>query len=319
MSTISLFRFFAVGLLWLGLSYCSKNPYPANRTGVTRATERKVGVLLVSHGSRSASWRKMLMDVENDVQSAVLTDSPVRGLKSAFMEYNEPSIASRLKEFDQEGFTDVVMVPILLTVSTHSFDDIPVIAGQREDKATLEHLKLEKIEVYHPKAKVMITPLLDFPAVLTENVVRRVKKMSSHPKSEGLVLVAYGDETYHSEWEQLIERIGEKVAQETGIKEYAHSWCGHIVHYQAEPTEKAIHSVLEKRERALVLPLLVAYDENFQERIIGGAVQKAGEKERITYLRDSILPDEGINRWVIQISREYAEKALHPTNDTARR
>ena len=106
----------------------------------------KVGVLLVSHGSHSEQWRKMLMAIEDEVREDVLKCEAIGGIKSAFMEYTEPSIATRLKQFDKEGFTDVVIVPILLTVSSHSFDDIPVIAGQKVDRMTLDTLKLEGIE-----------------------------------------------------------------------------------------------------------------------------------------------------------------------------
>ena len=91
-----------------------------------------------------------------------MASKKIEGIKTAFMEYNEPSIATRLKEFDKEGFTDVILVPIFLKVSSHSFEDIPTIIGQKEDPNSKEMLKIEKIERYTPKATVHLTPLLDF-------------------------------------------------------------------------------------------------------------------------------------------------------------
>ena len=35
---------------------------------------------------------------------------------------------------------------------------------------------------------------------MQENLLRRVKSMSSNPSEEGLTLIAYGDETYEKEW-----------------------------------------------------------------------------------------------------------------------
>ena len=74
-------------------------------SGAAAPHPTKIGVLLINHGSRSATWRKSLMDLEQTVRPALLTNAAIKGIKTAFMEYTEPSIATRLKEFDAEGFT----------------------------------------------------------------------------------------------------------------------------------------------------------------------------------------------------------------------
>jgi sirohydrochlorin ferrochelatase len=273
---------------------------------------QKVGILLVSHGSRSDAWRKMLTDIEDTVRADILKDGKVTGIRSAFMEYKEPSIATQLKAFDAEGYTDVILVPLLLTVSSHSFDDIPTIIGQKQDRHTLDTLQLEGIEVYKPKARLKMAPLLDFPVVLQKNVVRRVQEMSKSANKEGVVLVVYGSTEYEQEWKQMVDRVGRELRKETGIDCVEHAWCGHIVHYKSEPTEKAIRSVLEKKERALVVPLLVAVDETFQGRIIGGAVKKVNANDRIVYRRDAILPDANVNHWVVAISQKLVAEIATP-------
>ena len=291
----------------------SSTATPSHKVG-----SRKVGVLLVSHGSHSKQWRTMLMKIEDDVRSKVLKCEVIGGIKSAFMEYTEPSIATRLKEFDEQGYDDVIIVPILLSVSSHSFDDIPVIAGQKRDVKTLETLKLEGIEVYKPRANITVAPLLDFPDVLEKNVLRRVRKMSTDPKTEGVVLVAYGSEPYNEQWETLLERIGKKIESETGIRHTPYCWCGHIVRYKTEPTERAIEQVLQHCETALVIPVLVAVDENFQGRIIGGAIKNVGEKQRIRYRHDAILPDANVNQWVVHISKKLANEITSQPNTAAK-
>ncbi|MGC3960543.1 MAG: CbiX/SirB N-terminal domain-containing protein [Verrucomicrobiota bacterium] len=147
----------------------------------------------MNHGSRSATWRQALLDLEAKVRPAILTNQAIQGIKTAHMEYTEPSIATRLKEFDAAGFTDIVIVPVFLTVSAHTFDDIPTIIGKKTDPQSLETMKLEKIERYQPKARTVIAPNLDFTDVLKTNVLRRVRALSTNPAEEGLVLIAYGD------------------------------------------------------------------------------------------------------------------------------
>ncbi|MBL7890441.1 MAG: cobalamin biosynthesis protein CbiX [Bacteroidia bacterium] len=271
--------------------------------------QQKIGVLLVNHGSRSETWRKALMNLEEKVREQILSDGKVKGTKTAHMEYTEPSIATRLKEFDAEGFTDIIIVPVFLTVSPHTFDDIPTIIGQKEDPQSKEMLKVEKIECYKPKARTHITPNLDFTDILKKNILRRTKELSKDPANEGLVLIGYGDETYDKEWGELFDKVAESVKQEVGISEHSYGWCGHIVHYDSEKTTEAINTILKKKNKAIVIPVLVAHDENFQIKIIGGGIEKVKDnKNKVVYKPDAILPDPNVEKWVIDISAQYAAK-----------
>ncbi len=286
------------GLLWAGIRD-------------TSTEGKKVGVLLVNHGSRSQTWRNALTSLEESVRPEILRDKRIGAVSTAFMEYTEPSIATKLREFDAEGYTDVVIVPVFLTVSSHTFDDIPTIIGQKEDASSLQSLKIEKIERYTPRARVHITPTLDFAGILKENILRRVKALSVKADEEALVLIAYGDATYESEWISLLKDVSDHVRQKIGISEHTHAWCGHLVHYDPRKTTDAITAVLEKRKTAIVVPVLVAHDEMFQVKIIGDGIANVPEnKTRVRYKPDSILPDENVSAWVIDIARQYSQTAL---------
>jgi hypothetical protein len=271
---------------------------------------KKIGVLLVNHGSRSETWRNELKRLEKNVTNSILHSGEVKGLKTAFMEYTEPSIATQLKEFDKEGFTDIVIVPVFLTVSPHTFEDIPTIIGQKEDPEAKEMLKLEKIERYTPKAKTHITPTLDFTNVLKNNVLKRVNALSKEPQQEGLVLIGYGDEKYEKEWIDLFNNVAEFVKEKAGIDQHSYGWCGHIAHYNPDKTTEAVNEILAKKEKAVVIPVLVAHDEMFQIKIIGGGIEKVkNSKSKVLYKPDSILPDTDIEQWVTDAAKEYVEKA----------
>jgi hypothetical protein len=273
------------------------------------AVEKKIGVLLVNHGSRSETWRNALLDLEKQVKDSILADKEVKGIKTAFMEYNEPSIATRLKEFDAEGYTDIIIVPVFLTVSPHSFDDIPTIIGQKEDPQSMEVLKIEKIERYTPKAKTHITPLLDFTDIVQKNILRRAQALTKDAANEGVVLMAYGDETYMKEWSELLDNVGKYVEQGTGMTAHSYGWCGHVAHYNPDSTTVAINRVLKTKKTAVVIPVLVAHDEMFQVKIIGDGIAKVkNSKEAVIYKPDSILPDANVQSWVISIVDEYVKK-----------
>lgn len=270
-------------------------------------SQQKIGLLLVNHGSHSATWRNALLDLETRVREPILAGKTIEGIKTAFMEYTEPSIATQMKAFDQEGYTDVVIVPIFLTISPHSAEDIPTILGQKDDAEVIQALEEEKIERYTPNARTHLTPLLDFSNTLPGNVARRCQELSRQPANEGLVLIGYGDATYLNEWGELFDKVAEHVKQEIGIGEHTYGWCGHLVHYNPDETTKAINAVLAKKEAAVVIPILVAYDEMFQKNIIGrGIAQVENGQERILYRPDAILPDSAVENWVISISGQFA-------------
>lgn len=311
-SAFPFYRRLALGVvctlaLTLPLTSCD---VPIKRTAAAdKGSSMKTGVLLVNHGSRSETWRNALLQLEKDVAGEILRSGEVKGIKTAFMEYNEPSIATRLKEFDKDGFTDVVIVPIFLTVSPHSFEDIPTIIGQKEDPNSMEMLKLEHIERYTPKARTEITPLLDFTDILQKNVLRRVRALSKDTAKEGIVLIGYGDETYDKEWGELFDNVAEYVKKDTGIDAHSYGWCGHIARYNPEETTKAINKVLETKENAIVIPVLVAHDENFQIRIIGQGIDAVeNNKTRVIYKPDAILPDPNVETWVKATALDHAKQ-----------
>lgn len=275
-------------------------------------TGKKIGVLLVNHGSVSEGWRNMLLDVEKQTEAEILKNEKILEVKTAFMEYTEPSIATRLKEFDEEGFDEVIVVPIFLTVSSHYSHDIPVICGLSADPGIKEQLTKEKIDTYRPKAKVSITPPLDYSNILKKNIERRVKALSQDPTNEAVLLVAYGDQQYNQQWEELVEDIGKYLKVKIGTESIAYAWCGHLVHYSKEPTLQGIEKLKQLEDKVIVIPVLVANDPYFQQDIIQAAVDLSEHTSDIYYIQDAILPDDNINNWVIKIAQETVN-AIEPT------
>ena len=167
------------------------------------------------------------------------------------------------------------------------------------------------MERYTPEAKVHITSLLDFTGLLKKNVLRRFNKLSRDAQNEGLALIAYGDKTYNAEWSKLMDEVGEYVKEHTSLTEYSYGWCGHIAHYSPDSTTLAVNKVLQKKKSAVVIPVLVAFDEMFQVKIIAGGIDKINQsKEKVLYKPDAILPDKNVEEWVIHTSAEFTRRIL---------
>ena len=156
----------------------------------------RTGILLVNHGSHSAIWRRMLLDVHDQVARELLALPGVAQVRTAFMEYTEPSIATQLRAFDADGVEFVLVVPLLLTISDHSFDDIPTICGLAADRERLAQLRRDRIEVYRASARLDFAPLLDFSGLMRTSLARRIRAVLGRAMADrgriGLVLVGYG-------------------------------------------------------------------------------------------------------------------------------
>lgn len=288
-------------------------PLPVDSLESARAvaygdTSGKTAILLVNHGSRSPVWRRMLLDLQAEIADDLLDIPDVAQVRTGFMEYTEPSIASQLKELDAAGIEHVLVVPLLLTISDHSFDDIPAICGQIDDNPELlVELGEENIEIYRPQARVEFAPLLDFSGLVRTNLARRIRSIigrATDGPSTGLVLVGYGSAEYDDDWNRFFEQTRAHAEEDLPITASAHAWCGHLVDYKKAPTLNAINDLLAKTDRVVVMPQLVSYDPMFQERIIGRAVRDSADPSRVLYANDSILPEPAVGRWVVQISEQ---------------
>lgn len=279
---------------------------PSNRE-VEKSKDKKIGILIVNHGSVAESWRNQLLEIEKQIEAELISNPKITDVRTAFMEYTEPSIATRMKEFDEEGYDEIVVVPVFLTVSSHYSHDIPVIVGLSADPKIKEQLKKEKIEVYRAKARVTIAPPLDYSSILKKNVARRVKALSTDAANEGVLLVAYGDQQYNQQWEEMVEEIGKYLKLKTGHQDIAYAWCGHLVHYSQEPTKNGILKLQELNDNVIVIPILIANDPYFQDKIIQSAVDAISIDGNVKYKQDAILPDMPLNNWVKEISIKTAE------------
>ncbi len=293
-------------LLCWGLLSC--NNYQSSNTAKT-STEKKIGVLIVSHGSHSTQWRKMLLDIEDVVEPEILKNPKISEVKSAFMEYEGPSMADQLKVFDKENFDEIIIVPLFLTISNHTTNDIQNIVGISRNPDVIARLEEDNIELYTPEAKIVITPLLDFPGFLKKNVARRYKAISQKTGNEGVVFIAYGSRLYTQQWVQLMNDLGKYLRLTTEVENISYAWCGHIVDYMTDPTTNAINQILEMEDYAVVIPILVAVDEMFQGDIIKRGIEAVEFNEtKVLYKPDAILPDDQLNSWVIDIVNSTVEK-----------
>ncbi|MFQ5634119.1 MAG: sirohydrochlorin chelatase [Gammaproteobacteria bacterium] len=268
----------------------------------------RIGVMLVNHGSEQKAWRDMLVDVEKTVDDRLLALPNVEGVKTAFNEYTEPSVATQMKAFDDEGYDEVVVLPLFLTVGGHTNSDIPNGIGLKNDADVLESLPKEGVPVYRPRARVTLLKTIDSTEFLKENILRRTKALmepGTDGSRYGVTLAAYGDAGFNQQWEELMAELGNHLKEHVGIDSVNSAWSGHLVNYSIEPTKKAINQILAEKDKDILISVYVAYDYMFQRDIIGVAGKQSDRPEDVLYNEvEAILPDDNLNNWVVSTIEE---------------
>lgn len=263
----------------------------------------KIGILLVNHGSEQKAWRDMLVDVEKATTDRLLELPNVEGVKTAFNEYTEPSLATQMKAFDEEGYDEVIALPLFLTVGGHTNSDIPNGLGLKNNADVIESLPKGGVPVYRPRARVTLLETIDATEFLKANILRRVKSLMEpgvDGSKYGVTLAAYGDAGFNQQWEELMTALGRHLSDNLGIEMVNSAWSGHLVNYSIEPTKKAINQVLAEKEKDILISVYVAYDYMFQRDIIGEAMRQSDRPESVLYNEtESILPDTNLENWVV--------------------
>lgn len=288
----------------LVLSACQQK---AEQPAASAAQAHKIGVLLVNHGSRQQAWRDMLIDVEHAVDDRLLALPNVKAVRTAYNEYNEPSIAAQMKAFDDEGFDEVIVLPLFVTVGEHTASDLPNLVGLKNDPKALEALPKGGVPVYRPKARVTLLETIDSTEFLKANILRRTKALlkDADGSKYGVTLAAYGDDKFNQQWEALMGELGKHLKENVGIDAINYAWSGHLVNYSSDPTRKAVNQILAEKQKDIVISVYVAYDKKFQTEVIGGGVAASDRPQDVLYNEtEAILPDENLNNWVVDTIKE---------------
>jgi hypothetical protein len=292
------------------LSGCDQSGQQATTAPGAESADQapRIGVMLVNHGSEQKAWRDMLVDVEVAVDEQLLALPGIEGVKTAFNEYTEPSVATQMKAFDDEGYDEVIVLPLFITVGGHTNSDIPNGIGLKNDADVLETLPTEGVPVYRPRARVTLLQTIDSTEFLKQNVLRRVKtlmKPGTDGSEYGVTLAAYGDAGFNQQWEELMTDLGNHLKENAGIDTVNSAWSGHLVNYSIEPTKKAINQILEEKDQDILISVYVAYDYMFQRDIIGEAGRQSDRPDDVLYHEtESILPDKDLNSWVVSTIEE---------------
>lgn len=287
------------------LTACDSGPAPVD------PTDTSIGVLLIAHGSEDSQWTGQIETLTTEVREEIMGSMPVSDVRLAYIDLAKPNIASQMRAYDEAGYDEVIVVPVMIAVeSTRANKYMQYLVGVRSDAGQMKQLEKEGFEVYYPYARVSVTPALSEGNALKKNVLRRVLALQGDDSGDdmGVLLVGYGDQAYGQQMQEIMEGIGRYLKIKSEIDTVGYAFAGDLVDYSGEPVVKAIHEILDLEEEVLVVPVLLGIDKMLQVNTIEAAVNAVPTSSRLRYKPDSVLPDAKVNEYVIKIVREGVER-----------
>lgn len=261
--------------------------------------------MLLSHGSPTPAWNGHMHDLQQDMATRLGKESNITGVKSAFMECTVPTIATTLKAFDAEGYTDVIVLPLFVAQGMHSLNDIPNLLGIQTDPVMCREHQEEGFEPYRPQASVTYGPSLERSGIYTHNVLNRVSEASLADSSSGILMVAYGSRPYISHWNDVFTRVSCSIEKQCNKKSVDYTWFGFITRFNPEVISTKIDAMLEHCSTVTVVPMVLSASEMYLN-VIAQGVKGSQHPDRVHFERSSIFPDPAINQWVEKTARDIA-------------
>ena len=262
----------------------------------------KKALVVIAHGSPSEYWNQQVLALEPRLQALELPG--IDYIRVALMEFAQPDIASVMRDCEREGVDSVFALPLFISPSGHSEDDIPNILGLKFNPDVREELAEEGIEIVRTGMHIILGPTLMDSGVIEKALTERVKKLSTDPDREALILLAHGDGHRAGFWQRILKRCEASVRAE-GFSYVDYQLVGMGQHFAKDVTP-LLERARSERERILVQGIYLVSN-------VGSMARRAGMENfastPIVYGEAGILPEsmDEVTEWIVKTVKAWQE------------
>lgn len=172
----------------------------------------KVGVLVISHGSRDKGW----VDLVDEAVTAIHLPADVP-IYASYLELVEGRlIQDGITSLEAQGVTDIIVVPLFVSSGSTHIDEISYSLGVI--KQPLLETDMKPFDI---KARIHCTSPIDDDPVIAEIIYDKIKELSESPTQEILLLIGHGsqEEGFHHKWLQGLEQLAGRLKALGGYDE----------------------------------------------------------------------------------------------------
>lgn len=243
---------------------------------------KRYGVLVISHGSRSAEWVRL-------VDEAVAGVRPFDGvpIRSSFLEIVEGRlIQDGIDELERQGVTDLIVVPLFVSSGSTHVDEIRYALGDLPAPSVATGLK-----PFRRNARVHVTPPMDDDPAVARIVYEKLRGLSERPERENVLLVGHGsgEADFYRRWRRGMESVAAQLKELGG---FARVEAAALLPDEAAETGKRLRE--REPERALLVAPLFLSEGYFTEQVIPQRL--AGLDYR--YNGKAMLPHPLVSDWM---------------------
>ncbi len=243
---------------------------------------KKTGVLVIGHGSSSASW-VTLVD-----QAMSRLDVPVP-VVTCFLELVEGRlIEDGVRALEAQGVERILAVPLFVASGSTHIDEIGYMLGVY-DAIELDE-ELERIDT---TAEIVYCPAMDDHPLIADILLERARELSIDPSEEVIMLVGHGADEgkYHRVWEEVLQRLAVTIRRNGGFKAATYGTM-----HPDNVRQRAL--AVTRKNRTIVIPLFLS-EGYFTKQVIPSRL------EGLTYRYNgkTYLPHPNVTRWVEDVIR----------------
>jgi len=250
-----------------------------------RITPRKLGVLVISHGSPDPDW---VAFVDEAVAGAAVE---LRGgilIVPSFLEIVEGRlIQDGIDQLEASGVTDMIVIPLFVSSGSTHIDEISYALGI---KSTPE--KETDLEPFSLSARVFFGDPIDDDPIVAEIVWDKVKELSARPEREVLLLVGHGSrhEGFRQRWERGIAELSARVGRLGGLANADYALLS------PDSLRSKVRCWREERGYDVIVAPLFLSKGYFTGTVIPSRLEGLDYR----YSGEALLPHSNLSRWIYQ-------------------
>ncbi|OXM87540.1 sirohydrochlorin chelatase [Paenibacillus rigui] len=170
------------------------------------------GILVISHGSRSAEWVRLVDEVVQAMR--VPAGVPVF---SSFLEIVEGRlIQDGITHLESLGVTDIIVIPFFVSSGSTHIDEISYALGVKP-----EPLLPTDMTPFAIQARIHFTSPIDDDPIIADILYEKMKPLSVDPAREIVMLVGHGsiEKGFHLRWRRGLEQLASRLRALGGFDE----------------------------------------------------------------------------------------------------
>ena len=261
----------------------------------------RTALVVVAHGSPSEEWNRCVLDLEARLDTLNLPGIEYR--RVALMEFAQPNIASVIRDCEREGIDTVFVLPLFISPSGHSEDDIPNILGLKYSPSVHAELVAEGTEFVRTQMHIVVGPTLMDSGVIEKAMLERVRALSADPQKEAVLFLAHGDAGRIGFWKHILRNC-ETAAREAGFDYVDNALVGMGQNF-AKDVQPLLDGAAAQKERILVQGIYLVSGVGSMARMFG--MDRDAATNNITYGEKGILPEsmDDVLAWIENTVTEW--------------